>query len=313
MNSEFNIINLNDVATIYPNPEYIIVMELTSARVALKYLPNSKAIWLGLRNSDAAYNNFMNHIPELYEVYESLIDEESRKTFCGYWLGKTSGQIGEIVYANTTQYMLSGFMPKAGDVVIDCGACDGGTSVKFVNLGCKVYSFEMDKQTFELAKVRAKDHGFIVENLGLGSFKHKMNYYHNENDIGASKLDINGTDVTQIVKLDSYIFENKISHVDFIKMDTEGAELDILRGASTVIARDKPILALSAYHKLDDFWVLMNFIKSIRPDYEFAMRQYASNSEDLPFNYTEKEESMFYNLGLEPDGRNFAECVLFAR
>ena len=101
--------------------------------------------------------------------------------------------------------------------------------------------------------------------------------------------------------------------VDFIKLDVEGAELDVLRGAVTTIARFKPILALSAYHKLDDFWTLMNFVKSIRPDYEFAMRQFADTVETVPSVYSAERRNFAVSLGLEPEFRGWSECVLFAR
>ena len=98
-----------------------------------------------------------------------------------------------------------------------------------------------------------------------------------------------------------------------IKFDTEGAELDILRGAAATIVRFKPILALSAYHKFDDFWVLMNFVKSLRSDYEFALRHSYDSPEDAPSGYTEESQKFLAQLGLEATIKWFNECVLFAR
>ena len=57
----------------------------------------------------------------------------------------------------------------------------------------------------------------------------------------------------------------------------------------------------------------MNFIKSIRPDYEFAMRQGAETPEEEPANVTTEIADYFCSLGLEPQARYFWECVLFAR
>ena len=122
-----------------------------------------------------------------------------------------------------------------------------------------------------------------------------------------------GADVSQVTTIDAYARENNLPSVDFIKLDVEGAELEILKGAKTSIARYKPILAISAYHKLDDFWVLMNFIKSIRPDYEFALRQGAETPEEEPAHFSDRKADYYYSLGLEPQIRYFLECVLFAR
>lgn len=314
VNLDFDVIHVKDAAQIYPQPKYVFVQGEVETKFAKKFLSKSKIIAFNCTgSSEEVYNFFMAHLDDLQEVYESLIDEESKKTFRGYWLGKSSGQLARIVNSDMPQYILSGFIPKAGDVVIDCGACDGNTAVRFVNLGCKVYAFEMDRINFQLASAIAEKFEFVVENFGLGFFKHEMTYTHDRQNIGASRLDLNGNEKTQIITLDSYVGEKKLPHVDFIKMDVEGAELDILKGATTTIARFKPILALSAYHKLDDFWTLMNFVKSIRPDYEFAMRQYGSSREDVPFIFRDGQEEFFDSYGLDVRISSFAECVLFAR
>ncbi len=42
--------------------------------------------------------------------------------------------------------------------------------------------------------------------------------------------------------IDHFVAENHIARIDAIKVDVEGAELNVIRGADTVIRRDKPIL-----------------------------------------------------------------------
>ncbi|MBQ7630003.1 MAG: FkbM family methyltransferase, partial [Selenomonadaceae bacterium] len=260
-------------------PKYIFTSDPTDARVAAKYVPDCITLFPVLPNPDAIYESFMNHLTDLKKVYESLMDEESKKTFRGYWLGSISQNFNELVYANTQHYILEGFIPKRDDIFIDVGACYGDTASYFSEMGYKVYAFEMDKKNFEKAKLVAEEKHFVLENFGLGSYKHEMRYTPQG---GMSRFNPNGTEIAKITTLDAYVRENDLPRVDFIKFDVEGAELDVLQGATSTIARDKPILAISAYHKWNDFWTLMNFVKSIRSDYEFAMRQYRSSLEDLP-------------------------------
>ena len=262
------------------------------------------------QSTEYVYELFMVHLDDLWEVYESLIDEESKKTFCGYWLGCISNQLSKIVYANTPQYICPGFLPKEGDIFIDCGTYDGATAVRFVNMGCKVYGFEIEKNLYAKARKVAEEKNFIVENLGLGSRKHEMKYISSG---AATRLSSQGTETTQITTIDNYVGENKLPRVDFIKMDVEGAELDILKGAAITLAKYKPTLALSAYHRLDDFWTLTKFIKSIRPDYEFAMRQYATKPEDIADWFSKEKIDILNAFGLEVSDPNYEECVLFAR
>ena len=304
---------MRDAAQIYPQPEYVFVSNSAEFKFAKKFLWNVKIVEpASIRGlpPDSVFEIFIEHLPELQEVYESLIDEESKKTFRGYWLGCISNQISSVVYANTPQYICPGFLPEAGNIVIDCGAYDGATSVRFVNMGCKAYSFEMDKKNYELSLKAAEEKNFVVENLGLGSYKHEITY---KSEGAASHLDAGGMERAQIITLDSYVGEKNLPSVDFIKMDVEGAELDILKGAAITITRFKPILAISAYHKLDDFWTLTKFIKSLRPDYEFALRQYATTNEDIPGWVSVNHVKLFNFFGLDSNGPNYEECVLFAR
>ena len=314
---DFNIINLSDCQKIHPRPEYIFSTDDLSSRIAYKYLPKIKTIslFLGGENSDNVYNAFFNNLEKFFEVYVSLIDEESRKTFYGYWLGKASGQFSEFYFAKGAHYTATGFIPEPNSIFIDGGVCEGSTSKMFAELGCKVYGFEMDRENFELAKKVAKGKNFVVENFGLGSYNHKMKYTHAPyGNIGASRLDNNGSEIAQIITLDSYVREKKLPRVDCIKLDVEGAELDVLKGASTTIKRWKPILLLSAYHKLDDFYVLMNYVKSIRSDYEWALRHFTmSNEDDNRVLSDDATQDFLYSMGLDIVSKNSGECCLLAR
>ena len=252
----------------------------------------------------------MTHLDDLREVYESLIDEESKRTFCGYWLAKISNQLDKVVYSNAAHYLINGFIPERGAIAIDCGVFDGGTASVFAEMGYKVYGFEIDRINYERSLKVAEEKNFVVEHLGLGSYKHQGRY--NLQGGSGNSLTETGTETVPVTTLDAYVREKNLPRVDFIKMDVEGAELDILKGAKTSIARFKPILAISAYHKWDDFWMLMNFVKSIRPDYEFAMRQSYETPEEEPANFINGVQYLI-DLGLEPSKRDYNECVLFAR
>lgn len=313
-NLNFLVVHLSQVAGIYPKPEYIFGEELVDVRVALKNFPASKVLCIHkklINMPKRYYQAFMTHLDELREVYESLIDEISKKTFCGYWLGRITTQLGEIAYSNAAHYLINGFIPKHGAIVIDCGVFDGGTSAIFSDMGYRVYGFEMDEISYERSLKVAEEKNFVLENLGLGSYKHMANY--DVTGKGGNKLNKGGSSIVEVTTIDAYVREKHLPCVDFIKMDVEGAELDILKGAKTSITRFKPILAISAYHKPNDFWTLMNFVKSIRSDYEFAMRQSYETMEEEPFKFNDNNVKKLLALGLDPSSRSFGECVLFAR
>ena len=132
LREDFRIVHLSDISRIYPCPEYILAINNIDARVAVKNSPQSKVLSVNRGNQDAEYNIFMNHLTELQEVYESLNDELSRRTFCGYWLSRISNQIGEIVYSKNAHYLIPGFIPENGAIVIDGGVFDVAEPQKFL-------------------------------------------------------------------------------------------------------------------------------------------------------------------------------------
>lgn len=68
--------------------------------------------------------------------------------------------------------------------------------------------------------------------------------------------------------------------VTFIKMDIEGSERNALLGSERTIARCKPKLAISIYHKPEDVWELPELILRMNPEYALYVRHYSLTAED---------------------------------
>lgn len=51
----------------------------------------------------------------------------------------------------------------------------------------------------------------------------------------------------RVSRLDTWIAEQKIERIDFIKMDVEGGELDILKGAQNMLKIMRPVILFEAY------------------------------------------------------------------
>lgn len=98
----------------------------------------------------------------------------------------------------------------------------------------------------------------IVKNAGLGLEKSTQM-------IGFGT----GPDECSIVPLD----EEHIDNIGLIKIDTEGFETYIIKGAQKIIQRDKPVLAIAIYHTPKDFFELKDIILSFNPDYKFMIRR----------------------------------------
>lgn len=60
--------------------------------------------------------------------------------------------------------------------------------------------------------------------------------------------------------------------VDFIKVDVEGHELHVRKGAAETIKTFKPSWALSAYHRGDDLVQLPKVLSELNSSYTFYLR-----------------------------------------
>jgi len=171
-------------------------------------------------------------------------------------LGCGVGPLMEIIVYN--QYDISPAIVK-GKVGIDVGANIGAFSIMAAKMGAKkVYAFEPVKETYELLKenIRLNKLGSIIKpyNCAVSNETEKTVtiYYKFAGDMAASLHPHfkPGKKKKQKVKVSR--LDDVGKSVDFIKIDAEGSERAILIGAQRLLAKHKPHLMLSAYHRKND-------------------------------------------------------------
>lgn len=167
---------------------------------------------------------------------------------------------------------------EPNDIVIDAGAWIGDFSAYASVRGATVYAFEPTENTFNyLLKTAELNKNIIPVNKGLSDKNAHLELFINTaNSAGNTILSYRGTikhkksQGIEITKLDDFVKENNLAHVDFIKSDIEGAERDMLAGARETLKNFAPKLALCTYHLLDDPIVLAERIKEINPNYNIV-------------------------------------------
>ena len=86
--------------------------------------------------------------------------------------------------------------------------------------------------------------------------------------------------------LSEYFNQRNDERITLINADIEGFEMDMLEGMEHIIKRDKPKIAVAAYHRPSDLWKIQGKLASLREDYKFDMVHHGvSASETVLYAY----------------------------
>ena len=185
---------------------------------------------------------------------------------------------------------------EAGDVVFDVGAYFGFFSYHAVQKGAKeVYAFEPNPYVFEILKKHAEMWNDKIKpyQLALSDKNGEADLFiSNELGVDSTMLENRENSILKFhqynkkvkvktMTLDSFVKEYNVERVDFIRIDAEGSEREIIKGAKETIKRFKPKMAIAAYHRSDDKKVIPKLVLSIRDDYKFKLVN--KGEEDLFF------------------------------
>ncbi len=138
-------------------------------------------------------------------------------------------------------------------VVFDIGSNIGMTAVIAAKSGAaKVYAFEPDPNVFPFLLDTIKANAALVHahNMALGAAEGSLSFFSNPSSTSASHLvteDTLGhspTGTVQMSTFDTFVKAQRIQKIDFIKIDVEGFEIDVLRGAIETIEHLKPSLLI---------------------------------------------------------------------
>ena len=185
--------------------------------------------------------------------------------------------------AEEESYFLDGvFDAEEGDTLVDCGAFDGDTIRSLIArepcLGA-IDAVEADSNSFAKldAFVKTLAPGIRdkirLHKCAVGAEQGEVRF---ENDGTVdSKISVTGGTVVEMMRIDDLCASAPVS---MIKMDIEGGEFDALLGAKQVIQRDRPILAICAYHLQEDIWRLPLLIRRLCPEYRMYLKAYRGDA-----------------------------------
>ena len=135
------------------------------------------------------------------------------------------------------------FIPKNDDIIFDVGSHIGFftiNSAKKCGAGGKVFCFEPNPDTFHRLKKNIEINGLKnvnPNNLAISDKKGLIKLKIGESSEGSTimykgSLEFYSKDIEiESVTLDEFITSKNIKNIDILKIDTEGAEVLILKGA----------------------------------------------------------------------------------
>ena len=161
--------------------------------------------------------------------------------------------------------------------IIDAGAFTGDTSLPLSKITNKnVYAFEPFEDSFKLLEknIESNSIGNIVPvKKSLGNINGERTLFLSGTNVQGITSDPNIRNYDNEIKvqettLDRFVEENNLD-VGLITVDVEGAEMDLLEGAINTIKNQRPILHISIYHKISDYFDIIPWIANLNLDYEF--------------------------------------------
>ncbi len=166
---------------------------------------------------------------------------------------------------------------KAGDTILDVGAQLGLMSKVFFDLtgaSGKVFAFEPTPSTFQILcdtiRLNAMTGVIIPIQKAVSDKKGTTRFFVSDVPLDAANSLVNyerqqstkGIDV-QLTSIDEFVKDQNLSKVNFIKIDAEGAEYQVLLGARTTLNSCQPIVHLALHPE-----ALKNFDSSLERIFE---------------------------------------------
>jgi len=199
----------------------------------------------------------------------AVSDRETIRFWWSYFVGYFSQERKFFDYwgqdAGDLRFLWSALRP--GDTFLDVGAFHGVYSViagKRVTNGGQVIAFEPSPRDRRRLQMHLRWNGIRrarVEPFAVSATASETSFFQvvsgdpTRNGLKPPATEDSVAKITvKAVSLDQYVAERNIQRVDVMKLDVEGGELEVLRGAADMFARFRPILICEVLDETTSVW-----------------------------------------------------------
>lgn len=217
---------------------------------------------------------FEDNAEQINRAYGLLADDFSKKVYAGYVNFLYGGEL-DVLQSITTpedEAYSKILCLKNDEVFVDVGAYRGDTVQRFLEYSGGAYkaiiAAEPDEKTFKKLMANCGDlPNFSGVNSAVAHIDGVVGFSHSAGRQSA----IGGDTPTDCVTLNTLCRGVEPS---FIKIDSEGCELEILSASPEILQKYKPKLNIAAYHKNEDIFKLPILINQINPCYKIHLRHH---------------------------------------
>jgi FkbM family methyltransferase len=191
----------------------------------------------------------------------------------------------EVCAGNPHHYTTAPIRIGPESCVLDVGACEGlfGFRVLRQGMARRVICFEPSETMARLARRGAARNGVAggleVEELAVGRTSGWVEFgagaRADRGMVGAPPEDgKEGVRQIRVVTLDEYCRSRELvlAEGDLIKVDAEGADFDVLRGAEGLIRARAPQIAVTTYHVEDHCVRMLEWLRQVQPRYGIRVK-----------------------------------------
>lgn len=190
----------------------------------------------------------------------------------------------EVFHNNCHRFDTCGTALFVNDVVIDAGCCEGYFAMLALENGAsKVFCFEPGKTIGSCLKQtfcqEINDGRIEIVPMLLGNSSCCFNFNEDPEDPTTGRLlpenvnaEVMNTYPVRMTTLDLFKTSHCLDKLDYIKIDVEGAEPEVIEGAKGIIKHFAPRIAVAVYHAPHHAQQLKEMISSINNAYQFQLK-----------------------------------------
>lgn len=215
------------------------------------------------------------HEQQIARVRNILADEKSKDVYDNLIQYRLTGELTYLDQATTPREEVFEDILHLGpeEIYVDLGAYRGDTIEEFLTLTGgqyrKIIALEPDEKNFR--KLQKATEGMEnVELYPLASWS-EQKVLHFDGGGGRNSSLNTGNQIAHTTDLDSLLHGDTATYV---KMDVEGADKETLQGMKNTLKQYQPKLAVSAYHRTEDLFLIPDLILSENSDYEIFLRHH---------------------------------------